>query len=225
MFTGLVQAIATIEERTDHCLAISLRKTDREILKEIHVGDSVAVNGVCLTVVESFRSGFRADISPETYARTNLGDPQLQYVNVELSLKVGDRLGGHFVSGHVDSTGQVLAIVNQQRCWEFQFQTDRPTGKYLIYKGSVAVNGISLTVARCVDYPDRTEFAVAVIPHTYSHTNLQFLQVGDRVNIETDMLGKYVERFVNYPHGQTNRQGAKEPEITLEFLAHHGWLC
>ncbi len=220
MFTGLIQAIATVAQRTDHYLDIQLVQGDQALLKEIKLGDSVAVNGVCLTVAEILGTGFRADVSPETYAKTNLGDPRLQYVNLELSLKVGDRMGGHFVSGHVDSTGQVLQILNSQESWEFRFQIDRQTGKYLIYKGSVAVNGVSLTVAQCADSVDHTEFTVAVIPHTYRHTNLQFLQVGDRVNIETDMLGKYVERFVNYAH---NPKGAQGSEITREFLTDHGW--
>jgi len=222
MFTGLIQAIATVGERTDRYLEIQLQPIDRQLLREIQLGDSIAISGVCLTVAEMLAEGFRADISPETYAKTNLGDPQVQYVNLEMSLKVGDRLGGHFVSGHVDGVGQVLARDQINESWEFRFQTDRQTGKYLVYKGSVAVNGISLTVAQCRDQLDHTEFVVAVIPHTYTHTNLQFLQIGDRINIETDMLGKYVERFVNYPHCQTERKGS---EITQEFLVTHGWWC
>ncbi len=220
MFTGLIQAIATVAQRTDHYLDIQLVQGDQALLKEIKLGDSVAVNGVCLTAAEILGTGFRADISPETYAKTNLGDGQVQYVNLELSLKVGDRLGGHFVSGHVDGMGEVIDITENEASWSFKFHTDRQTGRYLIYKGSVAVNGISLTVAQCQDSIDHTEFAVAVIPHTYRHTNLQFLQVGDRINIETDMLGKYVERFVNYTR---NPEGAQGSEITREFLIDHGW--
>jgi len=221
MFTGLVQAIARIGQRTDHYLDIQLQHQDQHLLGEIRLGDSIAISGVCLTVAEILAEGFRADISPETYAKTNLGDPHVHYVNLEMALKVGDRLGGHFVSGHVDGMGQLVASNSTQESWEFKFQTDRQTGKYLIYKGSVAVNGISLTVAQCSDQLDYSEFAVAVIPHTYAHTNLQFLRIGDRVNIETDMLGKYVERFVNYPHSQENNEGLG---ITQDFLATHGWV-
>jgi len=221
MFTGLIQAIALISQRTDHYLDIQLQRQDQHLLSQIKLGDSIAISGVCLTVARILAEGFRADISPETYAKTNLGDPHAYYVNLEMSLKVGDRLGGHFVSGHVDGLGELVASNNTQESWDFRFQTDRQTGKYLIYKGSVAVNGISLTVAQCSDQPDHTEFSVAVIPHTYAHTNLQFLRVGDRVNIETDMLGKYVERFVNYPHSQKNREGLG---ITQDFLVTHGWV-
>ncbi|MFN3926640.1 MAG: riboflavin synthase [Pseudanabaenaceae cyanobacterium] len=214
MFTGLVQRMATVVARTDSYLDIDCS----EILTDLKVGDSVAVNGVCLTTAQLLPTGFRADISPETYRKTNLGDANLTKVNLELSLGIGDRVGGHFVSGHIDTVGIVTKIKELASAWEFTFTVEGESGRYLVYKGSVAVNGISLTVAQCEDKLNSTEFTVAVIPHTYYHTNLQFLQVGDRVNIETDILGKYVARILSY------RPETAQPPITAQFLLEHGWV-
>jgi riboflavin synthase len=217
VFTGLIQTIATIEDRSDHHLAVKLDSNNHHLLAEIQLGDSIAINGVCLTVAEFLADGFRADISPETYKKTNLGDRNLVHVNLEMSLKVGDRLGGHFVSGHVDTVGKVIDISNLQDSWEFEFAVDPTFSKYLIYKGSVAINGISLTIAECENKLDSVQLRVAVIPHTYANTNLKFLQRHDRVNIETDLLGKYVDKII------ASRPNNPPSPITKNFLIEHGW--
>jgi riboflavin synthase len=171
--------------------------------------------------------GFIAIASPETLQRTCLGSRsrQREPVNLEASLRVGSKIGGHFVTGHVDGVGQLLASVQTATSWEMTFgivpeereQWQRAIAPYLVNKGSIAVNGISLTVARC--NPDASQFTVAVIPHTYHATNLAHLQPGRWVNLEGDILGKYVERFL-----RTKTQTATPSDaITLDFLAEHGY--
>ncbi len=205
MFTGLIQALGQIEHNHGGKIAINCP----EILAKLAIGDSVAVNGVCLTVAEISAQGFVADISPETLSRTNLKNSAP--VNLEMALAVGDRLGGHFVTGHIDCVGTLSESVIAGGSWELSFAAPIELGRYIIAKGSVAVNGISLTVAQC--NKSGTWFQVAVIPHTYTSTNLQFLRSGSSVNLEADLLGKYVEKFM----------GGNNSEITAGFLTEHGW--
>ena len=223
MFTGLIQGLGSIQTTTSDRLLI---KTDAPlILTDLAIGDSVAVDGICLTVETLLKDGFTATASPETLNRTTLNQyqqNQADYVNLETSLRVGSKLGGHFVSGHVDGVGCLVESLPTEKAWEMIFsapanledQWHEFIARYLVQKGSIAVNGISLTVAECD--AQGTWFKAAVIPHTYSETNLTYLKPGDWVNLECDILGKYVEKLLNYPH-------ASNSSITLEFLAEHGY--
>lgn len=223
MFTGLIQGLGSIQTTTSDRLLI---KTDAPlILTDLAIGDSVAVDGICLTVETLLKDGFTATASPETLNRTTLNQyqqNQADYVNLETSLRVGSKLGGHFVSGHVDGVGCLVESLPTEKAWEMIFsapanledQWHEFIARYLVQKGSIAVNGISLTVAECD--AQGTWFKAAVIPHTYSETNLTYLKPGDWVNLECDILGKYVEKLLNYPH-------ASNSSITLEFLSEHGY--
>jgi len=229
VFTGLVQSLGSIQPYGQDRFAISiLGKSSLGILSDLAMGDSVAVDGVCLTVEEILSDGFVATASPETLQRSTLGKRNVSapYVNLETSLRSGSKIGGHFVTGHIDGIACLIELVVSQKSWEITFgvplslseQWDRNIARYLIPKGSIAVNGISLTVAECDS--DCTWFKAAVIPHTYSTTNLSSLQVGNLVNIESDILGKYVDKLLGYRFSPTN---FKE-DISLDFLAEHGYL-
>jgi riboflavin synthase len=193
--------------------------TDDLLLQDMELGDSIAVDGVCLTVETALPRGFIATASPETLSRSTLGQlAEGTWVNLEGSLRVGSKIGGHFVTGHVDGLGQLASAIATETSWELHFSVPTPTvARYIVPKGSIAVNGISLTVADCSASGDT--FSVAVIPVTYRETNLQFLQPGQWVNLEGDLLGKYTEKFLNLRSGDT----APVADISLEFLAEHGY--
>lgn len=193
MFTGLVEEVGKIGAmRLSNGSAVLTVKTKLP-LRSMPLGASVAVNGACLTVVKKFRGAFTVDVSLETLTRTNLaalgvGKP----VNLERPMRLNERLGGHLVTGHVDGMGTVGAIQKQNEFTIFTFRVPVRLGSLLVSKGSVAVDGISLTVNDC----RRDRFSVAIIPFTLQHTNLQGRRVGDKVNIETDLIGKYVHSFL-----------------------------
>ncbi|PZU99256.1 MAG: riboflavin synthase [Pseudanabaena sp.] len=215
MFTGLVQTIGMIEHRDRDRLVIHCP----DLVAHIAIGDSVAVNGVCLTATYISDSNFTADVSPETLGRTNFGDRQLKYVNLETALAVGDKIGGHFVSGHIDGMGKLSDRALIGNSWELSFEAIPEVARYIVFKGSIAINGISLTISYCND--SGTNFRVAVIPHTYDNTTLKDLDIGDAVHLEGDLLGKYVEKFLRA--GQHNFGSLSKPAITPSFLAEHGW--
>lgn len=224
MFTGLVQGLGTLRSLGVDKLSITcLPDTSGLILQDLAIGDSVSVDGVCLTVVELLPQGFMADASPETRDRSSLGQEDGTLVNLETSLKVGSKLGGHFVTGHVDGIGQLQESVQTATSWEMTFTTNQEqVARYIIPKGSIAVNGISLTIADCDSAG--TWFTVAVIPHTYAETNLNYLRAGGIVNLEGDILGKYVEKFLR--HGMQSEASVAPfaPEsLTPAFLAEHGY--
>ncbi len=193
-------------------------------MQDLAIGDSVAVDGVCLTVVELLPQGFVADASPETRDRSSLGYAETIPVNLETSLRVGSKLGGHFVTGHVDGTGQLQKSVQTATSWNMTFATNAPqVARYILPKGSIAVNGISLTIADCD--PDGSWFTVAVIPHTYAETNLHYLQPGSLVNLEGDILGKYVEKFLRHDvHSDGVAMPLTATSLTPAFLAEHGYM-
>lgn len=219
MFTGLVQALGelTVLEGSVriHCVA----GDTQSILQDLAIGDSIAVDGICLTATQCLGNGFLADVSPETLQRSTLGDlPTGSLVNLESSLRAGGKVGGHFVTGHVDGVGWLISAEATEQSWLLKFGV--PAGslqRYLVEKGSIAVNGISLTIADC----DREGhwFTVAVIPHTYQETTLRRLQAGVRVNLEGDILGKYVERLLRHSGHST-----PQSDISLEFLTEHGYV-
>ena len=229
MFTGLVQGTGKIQKQGQDCFNITITSNNaREIWADLAIGDSVAVDGVCLTVEEIISNSFLATVSPETLQRSTLGQRSMtaEYVNLETSLRVGSKIGGHFVTGHVDGIGCLLQSVATDKAWEMNFaapstmvdQWQAKIARYLVVKGSIAINGISLTIADCAD--DGSWFKVAVIPHTYQETNLCYLQPGDLVNIESDILGKYVDRLIAHRLPSANQV----EDISLAFLTENGYV-
>lgn len=229
MFTGLIEELGIINYQTNNNLQVLLKKTEKStILSSLAIGDSVAVDGICLTVETILAQGFVATASPETLQRTTLSkrNQAAKYVNLETSLRVGAKIGGHFVTGHVDGIGCLKEAIATQTSWLMSFKA--PSGMenqwqeniapYLVSKGSIAVNGISLTVAECAT--DGSWFNAAVIPHSYAETNLSYLKAGDLVNLESDILGKYVDRLISH---RTSHQKASE-DISLNFLAENGYV-
>lgn len=228
MFTGLIQGIGNIKPLGNDLFAIKINKNAQEIIcQDLAIGDSVAVDGICLTVEKILQGNFIATASPETLQRTTLDSniKKQKNVNLETSLRVGSKIGGHFVSGHVDGIGCLVESVNCQQSWEMTFtapselknQWQTYISPYIVSKASIAVNGVSLTITDC-DI-EGNWFKVAVIPHTYGQTNLSQLQGGDWVNLESDILGKYVDRLISHRLGKKSIQ----EDISLDFLAQHGY--
>ena len=194
MFTGLIEDVGEVYSWQMRKGSGILTIRTHVPLKEIGIGSSIAVNGTCLTVVDKTRGRIKVDVSPETLARTNLekiraGDP----VNLERPLQLKDRLGGHLVTGHVDGVGVIKVIKKSGEFTFFSIQVSASLSQLLVSKGSVAVDGISLTVNECM----KLRFTFTIIPFTLEHTNLRGCRVGDKVNIETDLIGKYVKRFLH----------------------------
>ena len=219
MFTGLIQGLGTIKPVMGDLWQISYLNHSKMIIQDLAYGDSVAVDGVCLTVEEILKDGFIATASPETLRRTTLGKEETQQrsVNLEPSLRVGGKVGGHFVMGHVDGIGQLITSEQTASSWEMTFIAPQAIARYIVPKGSIAINGISLTIAAYKS--ESSQFTVAVIPLTYSETNLSHLVAGSWVNLEGDILGKYVEKFLT--PGNNHHQ---QEEITTAFLAENGYL-
>lgn len=193
MFTGIVEEIGTVKTLRREGGASRLTVSARIVTEDAAVGDSICVNGVCLTVVELDRSSFSADVAIETLKVTNLGELRIgTRVNLERALRISSRIGGHLVTGHVDAIGRITEKRREANGWRVFISAPRDAMKYIIKKGSIAVDGISLTVA------DVSEdgFEVAVIPHTAEVTTLGLKSAGDTVNLETDIIGKYVERLL-----------------------------
>ena len=185
------------------------------VLDGTRIGDSISINGVDLTVVEMGQDFFRADASLETLKRSTLGGLRAgSRVNLERALGVGERLGGHMVQGHVDGTGELVFVKQEGNAYRMRFEYERALGRYVAMKGSVTVDGISLTVAGLGD----DWFEVAVIPHTWRETTLRELKNGDRVNIEVDVLAKYVERLM-----QHDKAAAAPGNLTMEYLIERGY--
>ena len=193
MFTGLIEDVGKIGAlRIAKNSAVLTVKTKLPV-PAMPLGASVAVNGTCLTVVKKLKDSFMVDVSPETLKRTNLQNLAAgSLVNLEQPMRFQDRLGGHLVTGHVDGIGTIAAIKPDGDFTVFRFRVPAALGSLLVAKGSVAVDGISLTVNDC----QRDGFSVAIIPFTLQHTNLRARRVGDKVNIETDLIGKYVQSFL-----------------------------
>ncbi|OOV35503.1 riboflavin synthase [Candidatus Synechococcus spongiarum] len=219
MFTGLIQAMGQVNIGLG---GVAIRNPDFLATVGPRQGDSIAVDGVCLTVARLEPWGFQADVSPETMARSTMGHPKAAraMVNLEPALRLQDRLGGHLVSGHVDGLGEITAIERQPRSWNVDIRWQDPVfGKYTVSKGSVAVDGISLTVARCSAGGER--FSAAVIPVTWGKTTLQYRQVGDWVNLEADLLAKYSERLLGLEPPQPISH--QEQAINKAWLQEQGW--
>jgi riboflavin synthase len=219
MFTGIIEAIGTVWDFSRQDEGARVRIGAGALAEGLRLGDSVAVEGACLTVTALRGDGFSADLSVETLARTTLGRLRAGVrVNLERPLRLGDRLGGHLVSGHVDAVGQIAERVPQGDGEFIRIRFPREMGPLLVMKGSIAVDGISLTVAEL----SRDAFGVAIIPHTLQHTTLSDRRVGDPVNLETDLLGKHVARILAlragfHPGAGSLRAGEPSgPEATPE---------
>ena len=213
MFTGIIEELGRVRGIKGGREGARLTIEARGILADIRRGDSVAVNGVCLTVTEHTETAFAVDVMAETLAKTNLGRLRRgARVNLERALRLGDRLGGHLVTGHVDGVGTIVGRERQGIATVFAVRAPQEVARYLIPKGSVAVDGISLTVVNVMG----DIFTVSIIPHTAALTTLGFKQPGDTVNLEADVVGKYVARLLRREEGE---QG-----ITLDFLARTGFL-
>lgn len=209
MFTGLIRDIGKVLEHRNSASSAILR-IETKLTKEINIGDSIAVNGVCLTASKLGDNWFSADVMPETWKATNLsGLKPGDMVNLEPALAAGDRFGGHMVSGHVDGVGRVKTIGQQANAVIFHISVPRGLTKYIAHKGSVALNGTSLTVQEV----DGELIMISLIPHTVKETNLQFLKTGALVNIEVDMMARQLLRLVDDSSGG----------ITEDFLARHGY--
>jgi riboflavin synthase len=217
LFTGIIQDIGRIQSLERKGEGIFLTVATRLPLDDVKIGHSIAVSGACLTVVKLSGNTFTAEVSPETLQRTTLSRAGVgQAVNLEKSLRVSDFLGGHLVSGHVDGTGEVLTILPEGNSRRYYFRAPEEITHYLIEKGSVAVDGISLTVAE-IEGPN---FGAAVLPYTAQATTLGTKKIGDPVNLEIDPIAKYVEKFLH----QTGRGPAKSSHIDADFLAKHGFM-
>ncbi|NOT15495.1 MAG: riboflavin synthase [Methylotenera sp.] len=191
MFTGIIQSVGAITQVTpignDVQLAISTHQLD---MGDVQLGDSIAVNGVCLTVITLGASHFEAHVSKETLSVTE----GLQYahpVNLEKALRLSDRLGGHLMSGHVDGVGEVVSFESLGECWQLNLRAPHAISKYITVKGSICVDGVSLTVNQVIG----DEFSINLIPHTLENTTLKWLKAGSRINLEVDQIARYVERM------------------------------
>lgn len=218
MFTGIIQGKGKIVEKRPFAKGMLFTIEARFDLPDPEEGESIAVNGVCLTAKQIAGRRFTVDVSPESLSRTILGDLSTGVeVNLERALKLTDRLGGHLVSGHVDATSEILDRRPEGDFTLFSFGVPKGLGKYIVEKGSITINGISLTVNYC----DDAVFKVAIIPHTLAVTTLGEAKVGDQVNIEVDLIGKYVEKLL---FAYNHEEGKEKNAISKEFLAQHGFL-
>lgn len=224
MFTGIVQAIGQIQtiqpQGGDLRLAIQTGKLD---LGDVQLGDSIAVNGVCLTVIELGQHSFAADVSRETMTLTSLaGLNSGASVNLEKALTLATRLGGHLVSGHVDGLGEVLARYDDARSVRFRIQAPDALAKYIAAKGSICIDGTSLTVNRV----EGASFELNIVPHTLRETIMASYQVGSKVNLEVDVIARYLERLLLAEHNTTPSTSisSSSSHISEAFLAEHGFL-
>jgi len=216
MFTGLIEDCGHVRSIRRSGEAAVLSVVTALPVREILLGESIAVNGACLTVTAIGAEGFDADVSPETFSRTTLGRLRPgQPVNLERALRLGDRLGGHLVTGHIDAVGRIISRHSEQNAVVLEIEVPPACSRYLVEKGSVAVDGISLTVNAI----DGVRFRLSIIPHTIAMTTLKSCVAGSDVNIETDLLGKYVERLLSPASG-----AEVKPTLSRELLAKHGFL-
>lgn len=211
MFTGIVEELGKIQRITRSSTKQSICINCSKILEDIHIGDSIAVNGVCLTVVEYKADFFIADVMNETFNRSGLGSLSIgNVVNIERAMPANGRFGGHIVSGHIDGTGRIKSIKQDGNAVWFEISADERILEGIVEKGSVAIDGISLTVAEVGPY----SFKVSIIPHTLKETVLGYRGIGDTVNLENDVIGKYVKKFV---------EGSENKGLSREFLLANGF--
>ncbi len=214
MFTGIIEEIGTVFSLRKASKSARISIIAEQIFEDMKLGDSIAVNGVCLTVAEFGGKVFTADIMNETLSRSSLGELKAgSKVNVERAMRADGRFGGHIVSGHIDGTGRIVSMKNEGSAVRIEVAAPERVMKYVVEKGSVAIDGVSLTVAGVVD----SGFTVSLIPHTGKSTVLLDKKPGETVNLENDIIGKYVERFLVSAHTRP------KTNITMELLARAGF--
>ena len=214
MFTGIIEEVGTVKAVKRSGTSSFIEIQAKKVLEDVHLGDSIAVNGVCLTVTHSDGSVFRADVMNETLSRSSLGSLTAgSHVNLERAMAANGRFGGHIVSGHIDGTGTVSDIRNDGIAVWYTITAPPELLRYIVEKGSIAIDGISLTVAKVTE----TSFSVSIIPHTAAQTILGTKKTGDIVNLENDIIGKYVEKLMK------PAEAAPQSGITMEFLAKNGF--
>ena len=219
MFTGLVQSIGTITRNNMGVVVDGFNP-----FSPLKLGDSVSVDGVCLTVSELMNDAFLANISEETLKRTNLAEKAQRngHVNLEPALRLSDRLGGHIVSGHIDGMGKVVLIEDLKKSWNLKVSWDDSNFcRYMCDKASISLNGISLTISEI--YDDGRQFSIAVIPHTWSNTCLKFLTVGEKVNLEVDLMAKYAEKLLKIDKNNNDSISEQSSVINARWLNEQGW--
>lgn len=207
MFTGIIEEIGKISSITKSTITIK----SKTVLEDAKLGDSIAVNGVCLTIVNLKKDEFTANVSEETFKITNFSELKSgDFVNLERALSLSSRLGGHIVTGHIDTVGEIASIIDKNEFYDLSVKFDKNFENYVVKKGSITINGISLTIA---DINNNT-VSVAIIPHTFNNTILKTLKSKDSVNIEFDILAKYVEKNLS----------TKNNSITMNFLEENGFV-
>ena len=221
MFTGLIEEVGKVVKINMGSSSGTIDIQAKKVLDNSKIGDSIAVNGVCLTATKINGNVFTADVMAETFRRSSLGSLSSgSYVNLERAMSADGRFGGHIVSGHIDGTGNIIDIQAEENAIWYTISASTDLLKYIVEKGSVALDGISLTVA----YVDSECFKVSIIPHTKAETILQYKKRGDIINIECDVVGKYVEKLLGYKdNSKTGNNTSKKSNITMEFLAEHGF--
>lgn len=220
MFTGIIEEMGDVRVLSRGSRSARIKIAARTVLEGTKIGDSIAVNGTCLTVTELGTDWFMADVMAETLDRTNLGElAPGSRVNLERALTLNTRLGGHLVSGHVDGIGTIVAQERLDIALLTTIQAPPAVLRYTIEKGSIAIDGISLTIVSLTD----NGFQVSLIPETVRRTTLGFKQIGDRVNLEGDIIGKYIERLMQFK-GREQASQSQNQGLDLEFLARHGFL-
>lgn len=219
MFTGIIEEIGTIKNISGGTLSARLHIEAKHIMEDVKIGDSIAVNGVCLTVCTMTTTSFEADVMNETLKRTSLGKlSKGSKVNLERAMAANGRFGGHIVSGHIDGTGEIVSFTKDGIATVVTISTIPKLMHYIIEKGSIAIDGTSLTVSRVS--LEENHFQVSLIPHTKENTILLTKKPGELVNLENDVVGKYIERFLQ-PANESAK--LKESNITKEFLAQYGF--
>ena len=217
MFTGIIQSIGKLKKEKNFLIIEILAQSF-----ELQIGDSIAVDGICLTAKYISNNQFKVDVSEETLKKTTLGEKSNsnKIVNIEPALRISDRLGGHIVSGHIDGLGKVENIEKLEKSWMLSIKwQNKKFAKYIVDKGSICVNGISLTIAKSENKGEI--FTIAIIPHTWDTTNLNSLSIGESVNLEGDALIKYVEKLLLF---NKNKDSVHLPEeISSSWLKENGW--
>ena len=216
MFTGIIEEVGRVKAIGSGVLQVSASR----VLEDVQLGDSIAVNGICLTVTEFNSSSFRADVMPETVKRTSLAELKIgSPVNLERALTLSSRLGGHIVSGHIDGVGRIVSMKDDKNAVLMKIAADADILHYMVEKGSVALDGISLTVAEVTD----RDFTVSLIPHTRQVTNLGSKGEGSLINIENDVVGKYVEKMLQPRLASQGKGQQAAGGITMDLLLKSGF--
>lgn len=215
MFTGIIEEVGQVKSIKEGTISSSILVEASKVLENTKIGDSICTNGVCLTVTEINKNEFKADVMAETLRRSNLGSLKKgSKVNLERALTLQTPLGGHLVSGHIDGVGKIIEIKPEDNATWFYIELDKKLLRYVVEKGSIAIDGISLTVA----YVDNRGFKVSIIPHTSKETILLTKKVSEEVNIECDIVGKYIEKLL------IPKEKEKKSNIDMNFLINNGFM-